>query len=375
MRMRVLMLVKSGVTDDSRIRREASALADAGYDVTVIGDRPGPVHPIRNVAVRYSRPMASRASWAGRSTLRNPVRWLLLPIHRRRDDRSFIRAAAREATALDADLVHAHDLVALRAAWRCRKPHTRLVYDAHECWTGRRQVGCPDPVGRLVDARRERRLGGAADVVLTVSDELADWLRTHRAFPDVRVIRNTAMPRDGPLPQHPQAAHYGGRIDEERDLVTAAIGTAAVEGIDLILRGIADPGVAAALARLEVEALPPITTDELADELASAGVGLVPLTGGCINHRVALPNKLFQAVQVGVPVVAADLPAIRRLVDQFHLGAVYRPGDAESFATALMEVLNNYSAYRAHVNRAKDALSWERDAALLTSIYSEVLAR
>ncbi len=46
MRMRVLMLVKSGVTDDSRIRREASALADAGYDVTVIGDRPGPVHPI-----------------------------------------------------------------------------------------------------------------------------------------------------------------------------------------------------------------------------------------------------------------------------------------------------------------------------------------
>ncbi len=375
MRMRVLMLVKSGVTDDSRIRREASALADAGYDVTVIGDRPGPDHPIRNVAVRYSRPMASRASWAGRSTLRNPVRWLLLPIHRRRDDRSFIRAAAREAAALDVDLVHAHDLVALRAAWRCRKPHTRLVYDAHECWTGRRQVGCPDPVGRLVDARRERRLGGAADVVLTVSDELADWLRTHRAFPDVRVIRNTAMPRDGPLPQHPQAAHYGGRIDEERDLVTAAIGTAAVEGIDLILRGIADPGVAAALARLEVEALPPITTDELADELASAGVGLVPLTGGCINHRVALPNKLFQAVQVGVPVVAADLPAIRRLVDQFHLGAVYRPGDAASFATALMEVLNNYSAYRAHVNRAKDALSWERDAALLTSIYSEVLAR
>lgn len=375
MRMRVLMLVKSGVTDDSRIRREASALADAGYDVTVIGDRPGPVHPIRNVAVRYSRPMASRASWAGRSTLRNPVRWLLLPIHRRRDDRSFIRAAAREAAALDVDLVHAHDLVALRSAWRCRKPHTRLVYDAHECWTGRRQVGCPDPVGRLVDARRERRLGGAADVVLTVSDELADWLRTHRAFPDVRVIRNTAMPRDGPLPQHPQAAHYGGRIDEERDLVTAAIGTAAVEGIDLILRGIADPGVAAALARLEVEALPPITTDELADELASAGVGLVTLTGGCINHRVALPNKLFQAVQVGVPVVAADLPAIRRLVDQFHLGAVYRPGDAESFATALMEVLNNYSAYRAHVNRAKDALSWERDAALLTSIYSEVLAR
>lgn len=373
--MKVLMLVKSGVTDDARIRREAAALAADGYEVTVIGDRPGPDHPISDVTVLYCRPAASRASWADRSPVRSALRWLLLPTHRRLDDRAFVQAAARAGDAIDADVVHAHDLTGLRAAQRCCRPKAKLVYDAHECWTGRSLVGRPNPLGRVADAICELRLGRRADIVLTVSDELADWLRTRRGFCDVRIVQNTSQRRNLAPPHRPHAVHYGGRIDQERDLATVAQGAASVAGIELIVRGTADAGVAAALAELGVRVLPPIPTGELAGELAEAGIGLVPLAGDGINHAVALPNKLFEAVQAGVPVVAADLPAIRRVVDKFGLGALYIPGDPDSFAAALQSVVAEYPAYRTAVEAARDALSWEHDATLLVASYREMLGR
>ena len=62
------------------------------------------------------------------------------------------------------------------------------------------------------------------------------------------------------------------------------------------------------------------------------------LAAGSANHELALPNKLFHAVRAGVPVVAADLPEIRRTVLRYGFGELYRPGDATSLAAATLRV-------------------------------------
>ncbi len=248
-----------------------------------------------------------------------------------------------------------------------------LIYDAHECWTGRRSIGRPEWFGPWFDGRREGRLGRSASVVVTVSDELATWLQSNRGFSDVRVVRNTAGSGRG-RPAAPSAAHYGGRIDEERDLLTAAAGAALVDGVKLMVRGGGDQASIEALREAGVDVLPPISPDALVDELRKAGIGLVTLSGGSINHEVALPNKLFLAVQAGVPVVAADLPALRRVVTEHGLGELYTPGDAESFASAIRSVVERHEEYCDRVAASQAALSWQHDAQILVAMYEELAA-
>jgi hypothetical protein len=109
--------------------------------------------------------------------------------------------------------------------------------------------------------------------------------------------------------------------------------------------------------------------DEITDLYHHWGVALVTLDDRSLNHRLALPNKLFHAVHAGVPVVAADLPELRRVVSHYGLGALYRPGDPHSLVRAVRTIAAEYETFSVAVRRAMGALCWERDAAVLRKVY------
>jgi len=370
--MLVLMVVKSGVTDDARIRRIASAVSAVGHSVIVIGDRPGPDHPIPGVEIVYARPPRSRRSVLTSNRVRRFVRWFGLPTHRRRDDLAFATAVRAVAIPYRPDLVHAHDLSGLRAAQPFLADDATLVYDAHECWTGRKMAGRPSPIGRWFDSRAERRLGTAAAAVITVSEPLAEWLRTNRDFADVRVVRNTFPATDEDAVLRPDRVLYAGLIDEKRDLRTVVDGVDSVEGVELEIRGAGDPNTIEWLAQCGHFAQKPVAVDELTLAYQRAGIGVVALNDDSINHRVALPNKLFQSVQAGVPVVASSLPAIRAIVEEYGLGECFEPGNAMSFAAALRAVVAEYDRFVAAVGEARPQLSWDFDREILLKLYAEL---
>jgi glycosyltransferase involved in cell wall biosynthesis len=175
------------------------------------------------------------------------------------------------------------------------------------------------------------------------------------------------------LSLRPTGVVYAGRIGPERDLETL-IHAAAAAGLDAVLMGPADheylPRIQAAFANVRIESARPI--DEVDDVLRRAGISVVTLTDTCENHRLALPNKVFHAVRAGVPVVAADLPELRRLVTQYGLGRLYRPSDVASMRTALEQVVNDYPRLCEQVAQARADLSWERDAAVLIGVYESL---
>lgn len=370
--MNVLMVVKSGVTDDARIRRVAAAVAGMGLNVTVIGDRPGPNDPIPGVELRFARPARTRAPFRAGDPLRRMARWLLLPTHRRGDDREFCSAVAALTDLPSADVVHAHDLSGLRAAGTLVTHGSKLIYDAHECWTRQRLVGRPTPLGRVIDRRAEGRLGAKADRVVTVSAPLGTWLETTYGWQDVAIVRNTFLRTPGVSgPRRPRALLYAGRVDKERDLVTVLNG-ASRRGVDVVIRGNGDAAMCRRVEMLGGTVEPAKPVGELAAEYRACGIGVVSLTGNSFNHEVALPNKLFHAVQAGVPVVAADLPAIRELVDGYGIGECYTPGNSDSFAEALGRLIDNYDDRCAAVDLAKDSLSWADDKKVLIQIYRDL---
>ncbi|MFG1906617.1 glycosyltransferase [Kribbella sp. NPDC048928] len=383
--MRILMIAQSPIAGDSRILREATALAAAGHTLHVIGrDVPedfeiGPGITVESV----SRSSGLRAGNGGLTVGHGHTgpkvlakrfgRWLLLPEHRSRTEKQWrIAAAPRVAAAGSVDVVHAHDFNTLElAAEYAAKWSAALVYDSHELWFDRALPGRPTPLWRARGRRYEISLASRARVVFTVSDGIAARLRS-RGLTDVRVVRNTFPRADDvpPAPAQPEGLLYAGRIGAGRDLPTVVAAARQLAPFRTVLMGSVDPNYRLDLG--PVETVPERSLDEVDDTLRTYGISLVTLTNTCENHRLALPNKLFHAVRAGVPVIAADLPELRAVVTQHKLGGLYEPGNADSLATAVRTVIESYTTYTDGVRTAAATLNWEADAATLVTAYSDL---
>src|SRR2546423_946622 len=386
--MRILMLVISNVATDTRVMREAAALADAGHAVHVIG---------KDVSTGYEPPAGVTVSSVGAGSAfrkegaealgarRNlpphlrAARWALLPQHRNSAFASWRTKAARLAAAREFDVVHAHDFNTLPLGAELARQHrVPLVYDAHELWQGRPRVGRPTPWQKRQEARLERAWGARAVSVVTVGDGVAQARRAAYGGRHVEVARNTSpLPEGGPVapPKAASGAVYAGRIAPFRELEAIAGASELVQPLRVVIAGPADDTYLGSYDAKAAELLGARPVDEVDALLRELGISLVTHSDKWLNHRLAMPNKLFHAVRAGVPVVATDVQELRRVVEQYKLGALYRPGDAASLAAALREVAQNYEVYAAAVRAAAPALSWEADAEVLRGIYDRLAQR
>jgi glycogen synthase len=374
------MLVQSPVAGDTRVIREASTLAAAGHDVHVVGrDVPDDFVPPPGVTVESVGRVGGLRP-GGERPARDPLpvrtaRWLLLPEHRARVERAWTKAAGERAAAgPPADVVHAHDFNTLGLAeGLARRWGAKLMYDTHEYWGGRPRVGRPTPVRAARARRAERELGGRADVVLTVSDGVAGALHRDYGWDNVRVVRNTFEPRGLSVrtPDAPSGAVYAGRLAAYRELEVVAAASARL-GLPVTLVGPADPAWLAGFDPGRAEVRSAATLGEVDDMLVAAGLALVTHSNRWPNHLLALPNKLFHAVRVGVPVVATDVGELGQTVREHGLGTLYRPGDADDFVRAVGAAVASYPSLREAVTRATPALTWPRDEAVLLDTYAQL---
>ncbi len=125
-----------------------------------------------------------------------------------------------------------------------------------------------------------------------------------------------------------------------------------------------DPGDATVGAALPVE--------EVDDLLREAGAALVTHSDRWVNHRLALPNKLFHAVSVGVPVVATDVGELAATVREHGLGTLYDPGDADGLVRAVDELADRYAELSEQVASAAAALGWSHDEQVLRQVYRDL---
>lgn len=388
--MKVLTLAQSSVIGDARVSREALTLAGAGHEVVAVG-RGVPVGGAlpgvalldagRPVGLGSASTTSRPGDGAGARTARwsrRGLRWLLLPEHRERVESAWRGAAARLVAerVTDVDVVHAHDLNTLSLGVRLARDFgAELVYDAHELWSDRRLPGRPTPVRSRRWTTRETGMARRAATVVTVSEGIAEVLR-HRGLTDVIVVRNTFPGLGAPPPALDAPVRglvYAGRIGAGRDLGTVLAASGLPGGPHVVVVGPTDPAFAARL-RLPagVDLLSPRPVDDLDDLYRGVGAAVVPLEDSCLNHRLALPNKIFHAVRAGVPVVAADLPEMRRLVVSTGIGELYRPGDPGSLMAAAARVTAAPARYREAVRAAQSTLSWDVDAAALIAAFDRI---
>jgi len=118
-----------------------------------------------------------------------------------------------------------------------------------------------------------------------------------------------------------------------------------------------------------------LPADEVDAVLAGAGLALVTHSDRWVNHRLALPNKLFHAVRAGVPVVATDVGELARIVREHDLGELYKPGDADDLVRAINRALGRYQELQTRVRAAAPVLSWDTDGRALVVAYATLQAQ
>jgi len=121
--------------------------------------------------------------------------------------------------------------------------------------------------------------------------------------------------------------------------------------------------------------LPPVKAWELPEFIRGATLGVVLIEDVDLSKRYSLPNKLLEYIAAGVPVLASDLPEIRRLVDEYQVGVFADPRDSGSIRKSLIELLGDVEkldTLRQNTVKAGENLTWRAEASLLISEYSKI---
>ena len=266
------------------------------------------------------------------------------------------RLFAQTARQIPARIYHASDLYTLPAMHAAARQHgTRLVYDARELYpfvastAGRPWVRW---FWRFIEGRHIRH----ADAVFTVSDSIAERLAQTYGIarppvlhnvPPYRAVASSGYLRaqTGVAPETVVLLHQG-QIQRGRGGALLAEAMGEVQGAVLVFLGggplkpTVKQQVAAAGLDDRIRFLDPVPPDALLPVTASADVGITLLEDTCLNHRFALPNKLFEYLMAGLPVLASDLPEIRGVVETFDVGCVVDPADRAALVKTLQHMVD-----------------------------------
>jgi glycosyltransferase involved in cell wall biosynthesis len=295
---------------------------------------------------------------------------------------------------MPADVWHAHDFNTLGlAAALARRHGGSLVYDAHEIFAEAGATSALPSIVRWAIRNREREWAREADAVLTVNDSLADHLGAEFGM-NLTVVRNCALvPTAVPSPlRHrlglapsDRLAIYHGSVTQGRGLeqLVASMSDSRLATTHLAIMGYGHlrPRIqqlaAASAARDRITFLPPVPPSEVTSWVAGADVAVMPIEPTTLNHRLSSPNKLFEAIAAGVPVVGPDFVEFRRFVlKSAHgaLGRLHASHDAGSIAGAVDDLLSlapaQRRAMRARCRAASRQWNWRAEARMLRDVYA-----
>jgi glycosyltransferase involved in cell wall biosynthesis len=96
----------------------------------------------------------------------------------------------------------------------------------------------------------------------------------------------------------------------------------------------------------------------------------------CINQRFSLPNKLFDYIAAGIPVIASPLPEVSTLLSEFGCGIILTEVTPAEIAAKLMRLKNDTSLLTSLKNKALAAapeLTWEKEKTIEQDLFRRVI--
>ncbi|MCO5090664.1 glycosyltransferase [Bosea sp. (in: a-proteobacteria)] len=388
---RIVMLSVSNMRIDPRIEREARALSKAGYEVVVIW----PDYWMEDGE-------HVRLDWGDGVTFE--------PLRPQAGDFIYDFPGFFGVEMLEAALrhecfaFHGHDipsaLVALTAAHRTG---AHAVCDFHE-WFSENVAWDVEADAWLPHKAREKKafqclerfaLRRASELV-TVCESIAEAMGEELG--DGRkplVVRNIPQIAQASSKVYPPLKRQLGLADDDFVLLWQG-GTGptrliepiiealafmprchfAIRGPSLDLFGAGYREIAARVGAADrLLLLDPVPSQDVVAAARGADAGIWTLPKLCRNFTFALPNKVFEYLASGLPVIAADYVEVRRIVDAYQVGALFDPYDPQSIAAAINPLIEDgerAAAIRSRIPGALERLNAESEWDKIPAIYDRL---
>ena len=279
-----------------------------------------------------------------------------------------------------------------------RRHGASVVYDARDIYLEAANLARMRGPARRLLARAERGWARRADRVVTVNRPYAEVMASRFGVELPLIVMNCSyrnQPREPRqrrfhdvlgLPAERRVVLYQGGFSRDRGIEQLLAAIPEVPNATLVLMGYgyledeirsraADPAI-----RERVAVLPAVPPTELLDWVAGADVVAMPIQPTTLNHRLTTPNKLFEAMAAGVPVVASDLPGMAPIVGEVDCGVLVDPTDPHAIAAACRRLLEESpeaaAQRRARILRAAhDAYNWEGQLDVLLAEYGRLTGK
>lgn len=369
---KVIISVTSDLVTDQRVHRSALTLTNMGCNVTLVGRKLPSSLPVENRVYKVKR----FNLWWHKGPLfyaafNFRLFWFLV----------FSKV----------DVFFANDLDSLAANYVASKlKRKQLIYDSHEYFTGVPEL-VSRPRIRAVWKFIEKNILPNLKWMITVNDSIAGLYRDEYAI-DVHVIRNLPirnhqklvelnradfnLPNDKTLFLFQGAGINVDRGAEEAVQALEFIPTAALlfigggdvyENIKSLVqnKNLAD----------RVFFIPKQPFEKLISFTKLADFGLTLDKDSNINYRYSLPNKLFDYIQAGLPVLASSLPEVERIVVDYNIGEITPSHEPHILAEAMSKMINSpkLAAWKENLNLAAAELCWELEGEKLKALVQNEL--
>lgn len=368
--MHIILAVTNDISTDQRVIRTAHTLQKMKAGITIIGRHLPHVHPDLDQPFKAIR---MRLIFN-----KGPIFYAEYNI------RLFFRLLTMKG-----DILVSNDLDTLPAVYLASViKNTVLIYDSHEYFT---------EVPELKNRRFIRRIWEKIEALMlpeihfssTVSSPIAEAYNKKYGI-RMEVIRNLPFRRTSetsPAFQLRKKSEkiiiYQGVLNMGRGLELAIKAMQYTENIQLVIVGGGDvenelKELARSLGLFEkVSFTGRISPDMLMDYTVQADLGISLEEDLGLNYRFALPNKVFDYIQAGVPVLVSDLPEVRSIVLQYGVGMINQTETPAELGALLNNILNDDSkiqAWKLNAKKAAVILCWENEEQKLLNLYQAAIS-
>ncbi len=298
--------------------------------------------------------------------------------------------------ALQPVVIHAHDVMGLRAAaliklWlQSDGLATPVIYDSHEYIRGLEPTARAGAMAEMQDRCIE-----ATDGLITVSASILNSLRAEYGYNKPACVVYNCPPKasDGDTGLPDLKSRLGLPADTPLGVWTGSVslGSGAHTFISA-LKFIPDLHLAFFTSRFgqffrdlidlarrsgcedRVHSVPTVDYRVVPDAIVGADFGFVGFIPYIKNHEFAMPNKFFEYVQAGIPLVVSNVLEMGAFVARYAIGEVFEPESVGACAAAMQRVLDKTrSSYLSRLRALAATYNWQYQAIKIEDIYAAVI--
>lgn len=359
----IYLAVTTDLSFDQRMIRICGSLANAGYQVVLVGRKKKDSPPLREMPFRQKRLHClfekGKLFYAEYNT-----RLFFYLLFKKMD----------AICSVDLDSI-------IPCYYISRLKKVKRIFDAHEYFSEQKEIVSRPAIYRAwqwIEKKYMPRFQNG----YTVSLSIADAFREKYAV-SYEVIRNLPLLKqdNGTIAPDKKIILYQGAINEARGLEYLI---PAMKQVDALLHIYGDGNFARqANAIIRVNNLGEkvfINKQLLPGELdrvtqqAYIGVNLVENIG--LNQYYSLANKFFDYIQHGIPQVSMNYPEYKKINQQYHIALLIDELKVSTVETAIMQLLSDeklYTELKENCLEAKKELNWQQEEIKLLTFYRNIL--